>query len=131
MTIEKQDILADFYAGNSKIISVTVSKQDGSAKDLSQCEVTYVLINQKGDVVLRKSSNLPDHVTISGVTNEIASVFLSPDDTDTLHGTFTHHMNIVDENGYEETVMTGKVRIFQSFAVRYRFTNLSAYVSGG
>jgi hypothetical protein len=133
MTRERQDISEDFYSGNYKAIQVTCYNPNGSLKDLTGAEVTYALFTNTGTIVLTKSSqNGASEIDIlSPETNGVCVIYLRGGDTLNVHGTFRHHVNVVDQMGYEETVLTGKVNIFEAFAVRPRLAFVAAYLSGG
>lgn len=131
MTYQKQDILEDFYEGNKKVIGVTIYNQDGSLKDLSNCEITWVLMNRIDyDIVyLRKSSfNGDGEIKVTGLGT--CEIYINPPDTYNIHGKFRHHVNVVDEYGYEETVLTGLVEIHETSAKRYREISQPAYLIG-
>jgi hypothetical protein len=131
MTAERQDILTDFYAGNSKIIRVLVVKPDGSPKDISNAEITYAMVTDTGIIILSKSSTAgsSEIEIVSGIGGAFV-VKINPPDTITLAGTYRHHANVVDTNGDDETVMVGKVNISKSFARRYRRNTKTAYLLG-
>lgn len=132
MTRERQDITEDFYSGNYKEIEVTCYNPDNSPKDLTGSEITYTIFTNQGVVLLRKSTNEGNaSVEITDALNGKCVIKMQPKDTNWIYGTFRHHVNIVDENGHEETVLTGKIDIFRAFAFRFRSTEVSAYLVGG
>jgi len=131
MTYEDQDITEHFYSGNKKTIEVTVYNADGSLKDLSNCEITYVLMNRKdyGIIYLRKSThNGVSEIKVTGLGT--CEIYLYGADTYNLYGKFRHHVNVVDENGDEETVLTGLVEIHKTSAFRLRRVVQQAYLQG-
>lgn len=130
MTEERQDITADFYAGNKKDIRVTVRNSDGSAKDLTGAEVTYVIFTDPGKPVLVKSS-ARSQITLTNPVGGVFTVHILAFDTLGLSGTYRHQANVVDAAGVEETVMSGKIVIFKSYARRFRLTSKPAYITGG
>lgn len=131
MTIERQDILSDFYSGNSKRLRVTVVNSTGTPKDLTGSEITFAMFNNQGVVVLAKSSAVLGEIEIEGnPANGILVVDLLPSDTAHFSGSFRYHVNVVDANGYEETVTSGAINVLPSFAKRRRNTSISAYISG-
>lgn len=133
MTRERQDITEDYYSGNYKEVNVTVYNPDGSLKDLTGSEITYAIFTNDGSVVLVKSSaNGTEHIEILTPASDGQCVIkLKAVDTTFINGTFRHQMNVVDTNGYEETVLTGKINIYKAFAKRPRMTSISAYLAGG
>lgn len=136
MTLTKQDILEDFYQGNSKDIHVTVTDADGQPLPLTGAEITYVIYTDDGKVTsipvvkLTKSTN--NGVGDIEITNEaegIAVVHIYPYDTTFIFGSFNHMCNVV-VNGDEETVFTGKINIFRAPARRSRNSKVLVYLSG-
>ncbi|OGP70862.1 MAG: hypothetical protein A2W09_03090 [Deltaproteobacteria bacterium RBG_16_50_11] len=130
MTTERQDILEDFYAGNYKVLRVTIVKPDGSPKDLNNAEVTFALFDDKGKIYVVKSSVDIEQIDIIDEPNGVADIFLLPPDTLHLSGLYRYHVNVVDENGYEETVTSGKINIFASYARRLRRESFPAHLRG-
>lgn len=133
MTKTKQDIRTDFYAGNTKNIRVTVFDKDDNIFPLSGCSIQYALFDERTDVVyVRKSSlNGTGEIAITDATGGECLIQLEPGDTFFLNGTFRHHVNVIDTYGQIETVLTGKVNIFESFAHRYNSSSVSAFLLGG
>jgi hypothetical protein len=132
MTYEKQDILEDFYSGNTKILRVTVydkGEVDG-LKDLSNAELTYTIVTRdKAEVVLRKSSYRGEH-EIKVLSKGLCDIYLRGADTVHIHGTFRHHLNVVDQYGDEATAFTGLIRIYPAPAKRFREQDRHAYLEG-
>lgn len=137
MTVERQDIVTDFYQGNTKKIRDHVVGDDGSPKDLTNAEVTFAVFLDKTEIVyLQKSSKRNDpfgttEITIDDPSNGDITVHLWPADTHNFYGTYRYHINVIDANGYEETVTTGKLNIFKAFAKRFELDSLPAYLLGG
>lgn len=131
MTEINQDIKDDFYAGNSKNIRVTVVDKDEQPFNLNNCEITYAITDEDEAIRVVKNSRDSSQITIEVSPNNEFVVHLLPGDTAFLNGLFRHMANVVDTNGYEETVMTGKVQIFKSYALRPRQTSMQAYLLGG
>lgn len=130
MTRERQDILEDFYAGNYKVLRDTIVLPNGNPKDLTGAEVTFALFTDKNEVLIVKSSENINEVEIVDAVGGVADIFLQPEDTMHLSGLYRYHVNTVDDNGYEETVTSGKIHIFASFARRFRHSKFPAYLSG-
>jgi hypothetical protein len=135
MTSERQDITEDWYAGNHKEIYVTVyeDKNETIPKDLAGAEATYAILDD--DEVIHLMLTSSDGATVidfpAPTTQGLCVVYCKPRHTNVLHGTYRHQLHVVDGNGDEETVMTGKVKIFKSYARRYRYSSMSAFVEGG
>lgn len=137
MTEERQNILEDFYAGDDKTLRVTVWTDEDKTTpkpNLSNAElIGYALFDDDNEVFVRKSSlNGASQVTVVDEPNAIVEIYLLPEDTWYMNGQYRHQMNVVDENGKNEMVMTGKVNIFPAFAQHaYRIASIPAYLSGG
>lgn len=133
MTFEKQDVVTDFYAGNTKDLTVTVYVDEAKTqvKDLAGAEITWALFDDDNVTFMVKSSSDATQISVPTPGNGICIIHLLPPDTVNLYGTYRHHVNVVDANGDESTVLTGKVRIFKSFARRFRNETLNAYLEGG
>jgi hypothetical protein len=130
MTYEKQDIVEDFYSGNDKTIRVTIYNKDGSLKDLTGAELTYVVFRREtNEVLLRKSSfKGEDEIKVTGLG--LCEIYLRGADTLHIHGTFRHHLNVVDGNEKEATAFTGMIKFHQSPASRFRTLGRNAYLEG-
>jgi len=128
MTREKQDILEDFYAGNYKVLHDTILDASGNPMPLDGCEITFALFDDKNVIHIVKSSVDPTQIDVVGVGE--VDIILLPEDSLKLQGLYRYHVNVVDGNGYEETVTTGKIHIFASFARRPRAESVPAYLSG-
>jgi hypothetical protein len=136
MTTERQDIMDGFYSGNTKRLRLTVTDSTGVPKDLTGAKITFVLFAEKTDVTyLFKSSTVVDaiagyQITIDTPASGICTVHLWPKDTALFNGTFRYHINVVDNNDFEETVTTGRINIFKAFAKRPHNANQTAYLVG-
>lgn len=131
MTEIRQDITEHFYAGNTKTIQVTIYNLNGTRKELTGAELTYVIVTDAGLIVVAKSSaNGIGEIEVSDPANGIAIVKLIPADTTSLAGTYRHQMNVVDSGGVEETVMVGKVSISRAYSRRFRSSSIHGYLNG-
>ena len=133
MTYQKQDILEDWYEGDNKDIEVIVYNKDGSRKDLTNAEITYVIMDREDydTVYLRKqSANGSGEIEITDAVNGVLMIHILPPDTLTLHGTFRHHLNVRDQYNKQETVFTGLVRIHETSGQPYREISQKAYLIG-
>lgn len=130
MTLQKQDILEDFYEGNTKVIQVEI-KEDGELKPLDGCELTYVMTDRTDyDIVhIRKQSYKGEQeIKVVGVGK--CEIFINGSDTIDKHGKFRHHLNVVDETNREATVFTGLVVIHETSGKRYREIGKPVYLEG-
>jgi hypothetical protein len=132
MTKENQNIDEDFFEGNYKKLSVAVWTDEALSveKDLSGAEITYAIFNDDNELLLVKSSNNGDTEIKIISTNDL-EVYLNSPDSIGLAGTHNHMLNVVDAAGKEETIFTGRVRIFMSHAFRIRNAEAPAYLEGG
>ena len=132
MTYRNQDITEGWYEGNHKIIRVTVYDKQGNLKDLSGSEITYVIMDRDDyDVIhiMKSSYNGDSEIKVTGLGT--CEVYITHSDTRNLHGTFRHHLNVIDSNGHEETVLTGLVRIYETTAqLRPRKVGVASYLEG-
>jgi hypothetical protein len=137
MTFEEQHIEEDMYSGNYKEVGVTIWEDEAKTqvKDLTSARLVYVILTDEKvpEVVLTKASFRGDSEIeiLSPATNGICVVKLFSLDTLHLNGTYRHQMNMEDSNGHVETVMTGRIRIFKSFALIHEEQSVSAYLEGG
>lgn len=137
MTLERQHIDEDFYSGNDKTVRVAVWTDDTKTTPKPNLDnadwIGYSLFDDDHEVYVRKStSNGASEIAVVDVPNALVEVYLRPMDTWHMQGLFRHQMTIVDENGKEEMVMTGKVQIFPNFSHQpNRVARIGAYISGG
>lgn len=131
MTKERQDITDSFYSGNKKTIHVIVYDEVGALKDLTGSELTYVMFHRANNtpVYISKSSSAGDS-EIKIISTGVCDIYLNSSDTVNLVGTFRHHLNIVDGDGAEETVFSGKVEIHYTPATRHRNVSIKSYLEG-
>lgn len=131
MTVEKQDIRSDFYAGNHKDLQFTIVDAASAPFSLTGCEIAYALFDDKMNVALRKSSlNGVDEIEVTDEPNGIFIVHLIPTDTEKLQGQYRHQALIVDSSGYQEVVSTGTVLILPSAVKRNRKAKRTAFLAG-
>ena len=131
MTRERQDITESFYSGNAKTILVNIYDAANELKDLTNAELTYVLFHRTNDtpVYIIKSSYIGEE-EIKIVSTGKVEIYIKPSDTLGLCGTFRHHLNVVDKDGIEATVFTGKVEIHNTPALRRRVQSIHSYLEG-
>jgi hypothetical protein len=133
MTLENQNILEDFYAGNDKKIRVAVYEDEAlsSLKDLTGAEVIYSIFDDNGVIhVTKTSADGASHIELTNPTNGECLVKLLPPDTAFLNGAYRHMLNVVDANDVETTVFTGRINIFRNLARRPRKASVPAYLQG-
>lgn len=132
MTEINQDIMEAFYAGSSVDISVPVVDKDDQAFPLTNCEVTYVIFTRNTEeVVLVKSSLDSSDVEILSSPSNVFVIHILPSDTMFINGLFRHMASVVDANGYERPVFTGKIQIYKVHSHRPRQETRQGYTLGG
>lgn len=106
MTLRNQNFT--MYAGNNKTIVVTITKEDGSAIDLTGYTSVWA--------IRQKESSTKNDAVITNVTGQgnQLTITLVPEDTQNLAGTYFHECQITDMFGYVSTVFTGMVIIHRS-----------------
>ena len=131
MTVEKQDIRSDFYAGNTKDIQITIVDDTSAPFNLSGCEIAWCLFTDDWEPLVRKSSaNGSAEIEVTDEAGGIVEIHLIPTDTATLQGTYRHQCNVIDSYGYVETVTTGTISIFPAMAKRNRKARVKAFLQG-
>lgn len=103
------EISQDFemYSGESKIISFSITGDDGNLKNLTGCVITWILV---GSTITK--STIGGAIQISGSN---ANVILQPSDTVNKIGSFVHQMRVIDTNSDSEIVATGTAKINTSY----------------
>jgi outer membrane lipoprotein-sorting protein len=84
------------YAGDTKNITISVTKDDGTPLDLTGCTITWVLKKNNSELV---------KTTTNGVIGLVAS------DTSDLNGIYPHECELTDQTGNVSTIFIGKVTI--------------------
>lgn len=131
MTVEKQDIRTDFYAGNTKDIQITVVNDSSAPFSLTGCEISYSIFDDDMKVVVVKSSaNGSSEIEVTDEANGVFEVHLIPTDTRNLKGQYRHQAMIVNSYGYYEIVTTGTILILPAGVKRNRKLNRHAYLAG-
>jgi phage terminase large subunit-like protein len=104
------ETLQDFetYQGNDLIITVTV-KENGVAKIITACTVTWVLYDDQLETVLTKT--VEHGITLTDPTHGIFTITLDGDDTKGLLGLYTHEAAVTDVSLNTATVMEGMVEV--------------------
>lgn len=106
--------MADFtmYAGDTKVLSVTVLDEAGAAVNITGTTIRWWLAkNAKKtglDVLIKKDT--VDGITITDGPAGKFEVTLASSDTEGLKGSYYHEAE-VDDSGTISTVLTGKATI--------------------
>jgi hypothetical protein len=139
MTIERQDIIEDFYVGVNKNIRDTIYDKDGNLLDLTGGEATFFLMDAETGVAhVTKSSSDASEIEIldQGTNQGELIVYLVPSDTRrandaNLYGTFRYQIYYVDASDMSSIVTTGKINIFPAPQTgRFRHAEINAYLAG-
>lgn len=104
--------MADFtmFAGDTKILEVTINDADGDAVNITGTEIRWQLAkNVKAAEPLIAKAIGAGITIIDGPTGRF-DVAVDPDDTLELKGSYYHEAE-VDDGGVISTVMTGKATI--------------------
>jgi hypothetical protein len=96
------------YQGNDLIITVTV-KENGVAKVITDCDVTWVLYDDQLETVLTKT--VGDGITLTDPTHGIFTITLEGEDTEELLGLYIHEAAVTDTSNNVATVMEGMVEV--------------------
>jgi len=101
MAATKQNF--SMFAGESKEIIVSVTKENKSKLDLTGSSIKWSFRN-----VIKTETN---GITINDPTNGEFTIYLSPIDTQNLKGIFSHEATVTDAIGNVSKVMTGTIAI--------------------
>lgn len=121
MVNKNQD--AEMYAGNKRSLQFTISDEDttGSpAKDLSGLTVKFALslMDSSGNFqttpTVEKTTDNSGEITISGSSNEIATVVLVPADTSALAGDYYMELEAFDGTPAGIVLATGTLTIIRN-----------------
>lgn len=98
------------HSGDSNKIVLTCTDENGDAYDLTGVTVSWVL---KSDVfatsaLVTKTTADPAQVSI---LDNVITVWLSPSDTATLYGNYYHECEMVEDDSWETTLVTGVVTV--------------------
>lgn len=95
-----------YYSGDTLLIEVSVEKDDGSAKDLTDASVEYGISSKPGSETL-VSKTTPDGVTITDAGNGEIEIQIDPADTEEMDGSYYHECEVTDGSGEVSTIFTG------------------------
>lgn len=117
MTMTGQD--ATIYAGRTYELEVTVTDDDNddAALDITGCDIYYVIV-ENGTVILSKSTDDGDGITITDAAGGVFQIAIDPADTEALGGKrkLYHEAALVDGAGNESTLFVGEMNIERSYA---------------
>lgn len=109
MTMKNQDF--EMFAGETKIINLTINNKDGSPVDLTESSIMWIIKTGKNSSIIKRSET--NDVAIVDAVQGKCSIKLNPIDTANLCGFFRHKANMIDFVGNVSTVLTGSVNILQ------------------
>lgn len=113
MTKQNQDFV--MWAGDNKLIDVTVVDGDGVAVDITGATIKWVLAKTAGDSAL-VTKTTGDGITITDAAAGKFRVTLVPADTESLAGVYYHEAEVTDASSQVSTVLIGKVIVYKSAA---------------
>src|SRR5262245_11183850 len=98
---------AVMYAGDSKLLAITIGDRSGAAVNLAGATITYAIVElvPGGAPVTRLTKTLADGVGVGGAGNNVVNVQLAEADTAALVGEYRHELEIVDSAGNISTAM--------------------------
>jgi hypothetical protein len=96
------------YQGETKNLVVNVTKEDGTALDLTGSTVTWALRQRMSSMSNLITKSTPNQITISSNT---LTVHLIPSDTTSLKGSFYHECKMTDTSGNVSELFTGLATI--------------------
>ena len=103
---------SSMYSGDSVSIAVTVTDSvTGAAVNLTGAAMSWALATAPGATPLLTKTSGAGEITVSGASNNVATVALAPADTAELTGVYHHELQIVDGGGNKYTVYQGELYI--------------------
>ena len=100
MTKTNQNI--NIHSGDTHTITVTVTDENGDAKNLTDATITY----KAGDTI---EKTLGNGIEISNAAGGIFLIALLPVDTASLDGLYPHEAEVTDSNGVVSTIFIGNL----------------------
>ena len=101
------------YAGDTKIIQVTVTDSTGAPKDITGATINWAL-QQVYKTIIEKSITTGG-IVITDATNGVFQILLLPIDTEGFStGLYTHQALVIDNNGTSEVIFTGTITFSDS-----------------
>lgn len=107
------------YAGNKRILNVTVKDQAGAALNLTGYSATFKLLKRQGGAIqtpaaLTLTSNPPAGITIPTPANGIVVVTLATGATAGFMGGYYWDLELVDGSGDTNVVAVGEMEILEN-----------------
>jgi hypothetical protein len=107
----------EMYAGDTFEIDDAITNADGSAKDLTDAEITFVLYDENTDtIVVTKTVNFG--ITITDIPGGLCRIVLQPADTLNVRpgNWYRYEVEVVDQYLNVGTVTVGNLIINRSIA---------------
>ncbi|MDD4721984.1 MAG: hypothetical protein PHR07_04505 [Acidaminococcaceae bacterium] len=107
----------ELWQGEVKTITVTVLKQDGTAKDLTAASaIVWEMSTSVAALAPSITKSVGSGITVSTpATSGVFVIVLAHTDTHTMDpGVYHHEARVTDSAGVEEVVTIGEVTIHQS-----------------
>lgn len=105
--------MTDFtlYAGDDKLLTVTVTDGEGEPVDLTGAQkIRWQLGKGPGKTPIVEKA-LGQGIEVTDGPGGIFTVTLDSADTEALKGSYYHEAEVIDEDGNVSTVLTGTVTI--------------------
>lgn len=108
------------YSGNDATLEIAITDSDNNdlPLSLSQATIVWVLYDDNtGIVLVTKTSADNTQIAVTNVSGGLIEVYLKEADTENLVPTifYGHQVSVTDTNGYESTVLEGKVIVERSY----------------
>lgn len=98
------------FAGDTKVLSVTVQDQDDAIVDLTGAAAEWVLAKQHGAAALI-TKTVGSGITITQPLNGQLEVLMQPADSVQLRGSYAYQLEITDAFSRKSTVLYGTIAI--------------------
>ena len=115
MTVTDQDI-DDFTSGDSAHLVFTVTDGAGALVDLTGMTARWVLSPERGMAPLIDKTSAGGGIVFVDAVNGQLRVELSASDTEPLHGTYYHELEVTDAAGHVSTAARGEIYIGEDTA---------------
>jgi len=113
MTSEAQNF--EMYAGEDKILTVTVTDAAGDVVDLTDASIEWVMKRTADDTTALVTKTLADGITCASPATGVFTVTLEAADTEELGGaSYLHEAEVTDAGDNVSTVTRGVVTIKKS-----------------
>lgn len=101
--------MIEIVSGDSFQVKVSVEKEDGTAKDLTNASIETVLAPREGASPLVTKTTSGGGVTITDATGGVFRADFTPSDTDVSAGRYYLEAEVTDSSGAVDTVLTEPV----------------------